>query len=235
MVVLFWKNLPQPNVDAYVTRDLPWTSRMADSEDVLTRVLASLRQVITDWNSTDTRSIPLFTLTGASGIGKTRFGVELLSLLQQNASPGEELSQALNHSRLIFLNFANGDRQILTSKFTKNDIYGQLAYRLLFPNDAFDEHDFESTAISKVSLLDLINKLRPDTTTKFVLHIQIDEFQKGLSEEDFKKIEEARKDIGLRAYLSMLLSIAIGLKRFNILTILTCTGVLDTVYSGKSN
>jgi hypothetical protein len=94
-------NLPQPNVDAYVTRDLPWTSRMADSEDVLTRVLASLRQVITDWNSTDTRSIPLFTLTGASGIGKTRFGVELLSLLQQNASPGEELSQALNHSRLI--------------------------------------------------------------------------------------------------------------------------------------
>lgn len=212
-----------------------WTSRMADSEDVLTRVLDSLRQLITDWNLTDTRSIPLFTLTGASGIGKTRFGIELLSLLQQSARPGEELAQALQHSRLIFLNFANGDRQILTSKFTKNDIYGQLAFHLLFPNEVFDEHDFESTAISRVLLLDLINKLRPDTTTKFVLHIQIDEFQKGLSEEDFKKIREPRRDIGLRAYLSMLLSIANGLKRFNILTILTCTGVLDTAYSGKTN
>jgi hypothetical protein len=117
---------------------------------------------------------------------------------------------------LIFLSFANGDKELVTSKFTKADIYGQLAYRLLYPREAFDEHSFDHISLRRASFIDLVNKLRSHPSQKIIVRIQIDEFQKGLSDEDFKTVESAQKDIGLRAYLSMLLYIAVGLKKFNI-------------------
>jgi hypothetical protein len=74
--------LPPVNINSYVTRALPWAQRSVDSTNIVDVVLNSMREIIADWNLSDVRSIPLFAVSGGSGIGKTRFGVELLSSLQ---------------------------------------------------------------------------------------------------------------------------------------------------------
>jgi hypothetical protein len=76
------QELPPVNINSYVTRALPWAQRSVDSTNIVDVVLNSMREIIADWNLSDVRSIPLFAVSGGSGIGKTRFGVELLSSLQ---------------------------------------------------------------------------------------------------------------------------------------------------------
>ncbi len=185
----------------------------------------------------DVCQVPLFTITGASGLGKTRLGVELLGLLEQHANKQQEKELAAlfgTSSRLIFLNFANGDLIGVKKGLTKKELYGQLAFRILYPHAPFEDHEFKNIAIPQSTFIQLINKLRKDPKQKFFLHIQVDEFQKGFTNEDFKTIASGGKNVLFCTYLSMLLKIAKALQTFNIFTMISCTGVLNTEYRGES-
>ena len=185
----------------------------------------------------------------ASGVGKTRFGADLLTILLRKvetdpelmerilrhelANPEDELKQMkklIQTGKWVYVDFSDGDMPDFTS-ITTDTILWLILLKLISPATKFSYT--QAPEHKRTILWNLLQcELQASPTTPVLLELHIDEFQKAFSQSDLQTYLTHKTKLLFRQFCNKLMQVVMYAAQYGIFILPLLTGTLNINYLG---